>query len=249
MRKLILHIPHASTHLPSKEGYVVDNSILENEILKLTDWYTDDLFSNSQDDDCIAPFSRIFCDVERFSNDAEEVMAQFGMGMIYEKTDNGTTMRVVTEELRNKILHDYYTPHHQKLISLVNQEINRNQKAVIVDCHSFPNLPNQRALDRTDFRPDFNIGFDPFHCNQNLVNEAQSFLQAKGYTVGINRPYSGSLVPDPWYLKDKSVQSIMLEVNRKLYLEENKQHKSSSYEKTKNTIQEFLNTLRNSKRI
>lgn len=246
MKKLILHIPHASTHIPSKQGYVIDDALIQNEILKLTDWHTDDLFSNSHDDCCIAPFSRIFCDVERFPNDADEVMAKFGMGMIYEKTDSGTTMREVTAELRNSILHDHYLPHHQKLITLVNQELHRNEKALIVDCHSFPHLPNIRALDQTDFRPDFNIGFDTFHCNENLVQEVQTFLEAKGYVVGINRPYSGSLVPQPWYLKDDSVQSIMLEVNRKLYLKENTQQKSTSYEKTKKTTQEFLNILRNS---
>ncbi len=247
MKKLILHIPHAATNIPSKEGYCVEDIVLEQEIEKLTDWYTDDLFANDIDYSCKAPFSRIFCDVERFPNDAEEVMAQFGMGMLYEKTDSGAAMRIVSQELREKILQEYYQPHHQQLINIVNQELNRKGNALIVDCHSFPNKPNQRVLDRSDFRPDFNIGFEAFHCNINIVKEAQSFLEAKGYTVGINRPYSGSLVPSPWYQKDKRVQSIMLEVNRKLYLDANTTLKSVTYEKTKKTIQEFLNILRNSR--
>jgi hypothetical protein len=43
------------------------------------------MFDSDQDDKIIAPFSRIFCDVERFSDDELEVMAKSGMGVLYEK--------------------------------------------------------------------------------------------------------------------------------------------------------------------
>jgi N-formylglutamate deformylase len=82
MKKLVLHIPHSSTTIPKVEGYIVSQSILNSEILKLTDWYTDDLFQNNIDKDVLAPFSRIFCDVERFSEDEKEVMSKFGMGVL-----------------------------------------------------------------------------------------------------------------------------------------------------------------------
>jgi len=65
-QKLVLHIPHSSTDIPSREGYIVDLPSLEIEILKLTDWYTDDLFHSDEEDMIKAEFSRIFCDVERY---------------------------------------------------------------------------------------------------------------------------------------------------------------------------------------
>ncbi|MFN5250330.1 MAG: N-formylglutamate amidohydrolase, partial [Bacteroidota bacterium] len=72
-KKLILHIPHSSTLIPFFEGYVVDSMALEKEMLKLTDWYTHDLFHSDADEMIIAGFSRIFCDPERFPDDAQEV--------------------------------------------------------------------------------------------------------------------------------------------------------------------------------
>ena len=63
-KKAILHIPHASIHIPSLEGYEVKRDVLNNEILKLTDWHTDDLFYSAIDEVINAPFSRVFCDVE-----------------------------------------------------------------------------------------------------------------------------------------------------------------------------------------
>ena len=43
-KKIILHIPHSSTKISLYDGYLVDSTVLDKEILKLTDWYTDDLF-------------------------------------------------------------------------------------------------------------------------------------------------------------------------------------------------------------
>ena len=37
----------------------------------------------------IAGFSRIFCDPERFTDGTQEIMAQYGMGVLYEKSDEG----------------------------------------------------------------------------------------------------------------------------------------------------------------
>ncbi|MBQ3663473.1 MAG: N-formylglutamate amidohydrolase [Clostridia bacterium] len=37
----------------------------------------------------------------------------------------------------------------------------------------------------------------------------------------MNRPYSGSMVPLAYYRKDRRVMSLMIEVNRSLYMEEN----------------------------
>ena len=62
---LILHIPHASHRIPLDRGYVVGQKTLDQEIIKLTDWYTDDLFLFKDSIPIKADFSRIFCDTER----------------------------------------------------------------------------------------------------------------------------------------------------------------------------------------
>ena len=49
MKQLILHIPHSSSNIPLKDGYVMSDEVLNGEILKLTDWYTDDLFQSPND--------------------------------------------------------------------------------------------------------------------------------------------------------------------------------------------------------
>lgn len=244
MKNLILHIPHSSIIIPFKDGYCVTDEILNQEILKLTDWYTDDLFENESDISCKAPFSRIFCDTERFSDDSQEVMAKFGMGVLYDKTDSGEPLRHVSADLRTRILSEFYWEHHHQFTEKVKNQLEQFNLAIIVDCHSFPHIPLQRSLDKSDFRPDFNIGTDAFHTPQKIIAASRDFFAEKGYTLGVNAPYYGTIVPMDFYNKNNKVQSIMLEVNRHLYLKEQTNEKSDQYLETKKVIQDFLNLVR-----
>ncbi|MDG4945111.1 N-formylglutamate amidohydrolase [Weeksellaceae bacterium KMM 9713] len=243
MKKIILHIPHASAHFPSKENYVVTEKALQEEVLKLTDWYTDELFEFEKGIPIKANFSRIYCDPERFVDDAKEVMAKRGMGVLYERTEEGLILRNVTPSMRKEILEECYHPHHERLEKAVSEQFEKYQKALIVDCHSFPNTPLPRALDKSPNRPDFNIGTDQFHTPRYLVSAAKEFFQEKGYNVGVDWPFTGSLVPIKYYQRSFDVNSIMLEVNRSLYLEDDSNQKSSSFNKTKQVIQEFLEVM------
>jgi N-formylglutamate deformylase len=245
MKKLILHIPHSSTIIPLKDGYIVPDEILQSEILKLTDWYTEELFHSEEDEMIIAPFSRIFCDPERLPDDELEVMAQFGMGAVYEKTDSGVTMRLVSAELREHVINQYYWSHHRKFSYAVAGQLAQNGQAMIIDCHSFPDIPIEQSLDKRPDRPDFNIGTDAFHTPPRLTDLSEQFFRERGYSVGIDWPYSGSIVPLEYYQKDKQVKSIMLEVNRKLYLNEGSPEKSKDYKQTKVVIKDYLNWIRN----
>jgi len=62
MKILILHLPHSSTDISFYDGYLLEKKQLDHEILKLTDWYTDELFFSKDDEMIVVDFSRIFCD-------------------------------------------------------------------------------------------------------------------------------------------------------------------------------------------
>ena len=47
-----------------------------------------------------------------------------------------------------------------------------------------------------------------------------SELQRLGYLTARNEPFSGTIVPLKHYRKDQRVQSLMIEINRKLYVKE-----------------------------
>lgn len=88
----IFNIPHASINIPDIHNYT-DLEELDNDILKLTDWCTDIIFEVDQVDFVRANFSRMFCDIERFRNDDEEIMSKYGRGVYYTHSDNGNEIR------------------------------------------------------------------------------------------------------------------------------------------------------------
>ena len=65
-----------------------------------------------------------------------------------------------------------------------------------------------------------------------------------GYTLGINKPYNGSVVPKAFYRKDSRVMSIMVEVNRNLYMDEVAGTKKDTFRSIKKKIRTLLRSLR-----
>ena len=244
MKKLILHIPHASTNIPYLDGFQIGKQEIDHELLILTDWHTDDLFEDPECISVVADFSRIFCDPERFVNDEQEPMAKLGMGVLYTQTESGKVMRTISEESRTRILNEFYFKHHQKLNEVVKEQLEESGTALILDCHSFPNTPVRRNSDQSVPRPDFNIGTDAFHTRKDLVEATMNFFAERNLTCFLNAPFSGSMVPIDYYQKNRNVQSIMLEINRRLYLRPESSQPSADYEKTKVLVRSFMDLLK-----
>lgn len=182
----------------------------------MTDWKTDELFAYSSMGSFVFPWSRLFCDVERFIDD--EPMEQQGHGICYTKDSFGVHLRHVTDEERQDIIEKYYKPHHTEFSIACNQCLSLFKEVVIVDCHSFSDEVLPHESDKDVIRPDFCLGTDEFHTPQILVDEIKNYLESKDFVVFINKPFAGTIVPLVHYKKNKDLKSIMIEVNRKLYL-------------------------------
>jgi N-formylglutamate amidohydrolase len=102
---MILHIPHSSRHIPEalRNQYVLDDHAMEEELTRVTDAFTDELFDYPHARRVIFPVSRLVVDVERFSRDRDEPMSRVGQGMIYTKTCLGG-------ELGSGLVFQHYSP-------------------------------------------------------------------------------------------------------------------------------------------
>lgn len=217
----IFHIPHARTEIPDQfMSDFMDANVVEEEIELLTDFATDKIFDIGELSKVIFPYSRVFCDVERL-DDKDEVMYKYGRGFYYTKTDSGELLRNNVNGNKALIHKDYYQHHHKKLTDLVHKKLGESGFALIVDCHSFSDLPFKSDMEQGLQRPDFCIGTDDFHTPEWLTKMVRGFLLQQGYSVEINYPYKGTIVPLEFYQKNDQVHSIMIEVNRKLYMKGN----------------------------
>ena len=213
---LIFHIPHSSTFIPFKIGY--DESLIENEIQLLTDWYTDKIFDVEGTKKLVTPWSRVFCDVERLDDENEE-MFKMGRGFYYTKTDDGKDLRDEHRlDIKTLIKQKYYNKHHRIFENLVQETLDVNGFATIIDCHSFSNVPFKTDLNQDLNRPDICIGIDDYHTPLWLLHLIKNKFVGEGFSVKINNPYSGTIVPQKFYKTYSLVSSIMIEINRDLYM-------------------------------
>jgi N-formylglutamate deformylase len=231
---VVLHIPHSSRHVPADERHAIrlNDGALNSELLSMTDAYTDELFPLMpvEAGRLVFPVSRLVCDVERFPKDEEEPMAAREMGVIYTRTSTGEVLRAQPDAAHRQTLLDrWYWPHHSRLERLVNDVAARSGVCLIIDCHSFPSVALPYELDQTSNRADICIGTDPFHTPPALRDAIVAAGKEEGYSVAVDAPFSGALVPLSSYRKNHRILSVMIEVNRRLYMEEDSGMKRHSF--------------------
>jgi N-formylglutamate deformylase len=224
-RLVVVHIPHASLVIPPdiRETFVVLGRELEQEQLRMTDRYTDELYRGlaAPDATICFPVSRLVVDPERFLDDEGEPMAAKGMGATYMRTSDGLALRdAISGPERQQLLSRFYEPHHRNLTRAVHSALAARGKCLIVDGHSFPSGPLPCDLDQTPQRPDICIGSDSRHTPQWLAREAVDVFTRRGLRVEVNRPFSGAMVPAQCYGTDMRVHGVMIEINRRLYMDE-----------------------------
>jgi N-formylglutamate deformylase len=214
--QIILHIPHSSTEIPFYDGYNID--LIDFQTNLLVDHATDKIFRISDVEALIFPYNRIFCDVERL-DDEHEVLFEKGRGFFYTKTDDNQDLRMVIPEIKTKVKSMFYDTHHRKLEEMVDERLKNYSSAIIIDCHSFTNEPFDSDIDKSPYRPDICLGTDKFHTPKWLIDHFEKYFVNNGFSVKIDSPYSGTIVPLKHYNKDNRVLSIMIEINRKLYMD------------------------------
>jgi N-formylglutamate deformylase len=223
---IVIHIPHASVVVPDDVAgaFLAPHREIRAEILRMTDWFTDELFAPPPELAAAmvaAPVSRLVVDTERFRDDSREAMASRGMGAIYTRMSDGRPLRtLLSADERAQWLARWYDPHHEALTGAVGRGLERAGRCLIVDAHSFPSAPLPYEPDQTPDRPDICLGVDPFHTPSALRERARRYFEAAGLNVDIDRPFAGTITPQRYYGKSRGVASIMIEVNRRLYMDE-----------------------------
>jgi N-formylglutamate deformylase len=248
VREVLFHIPHSSTLIPNelRDDFCLSDSELIEEIRLMTDWHTSELFRRAVQGlghSIEFPVSRILMDPERFPDDTNELMSKVGMGMIYTKTSHGKPLRynqAEQDERRQQLLNRYYLPHHDELMRTTTRAIDQGKTAIIIDCHSFPSIPLPYEFVQNTDRPEICIGTDDFHTPDWLKDNLLKEFETLGYLVSVNTPFSGSLTPHKFYQKDKRVCSIMIEINRSLYMDEITTERVGRFENIANDIENAL---------
>lgn len=204
---IIIHIPHSGLKIPKNN--FTNEVLLQEDVFESTDWYTDEIF-NTDLTTVKTNLSRIYVDFERLE---EDDMDKFGRGFYYTNNVDGILFRDNSE--KENVL-KLFKKYHNDFDVLVDEKLKENGFCTIIDCHSF----NEEKLSfESDLqRPEICIGTNEFHTPKWLIEKTINFFKNEEFEVLENSPYSGTFVSQKHYGKDKRVFSIMIEINKKLYL-------------------------------
>jgi len=239
---VIAHVPHGSIFIPEdvRRYIVLSDMDLQRELLLMTDRYTPELFEGivaSGGLSFVNNYSRLVVDPERFEDDKDEVMSSRGMGAVYTRTAHQQVLRKdLTEIEKEALLSAYFRPYHKKLECEVQKLRERFGRCLIIDCHSFSSMALPYELDQSSLRPDICLGTDSFHTPNELIASVRSFCEAHGLNVAIDKPFAGTYVPLKYLGKNKSISSIMVEINRSLYMDEITGDKLRSFSEAKRMV-------------
>jgi N-formylglutamate deformylase len=244
--RIVLHIPHSSREIPDdiRPSLKLSDDALQHELNRMTDHMTVELFELESATRVIYPVSRLVVDPERFTDDSQEAMAAKGLGVVYTKREDGTPLRSeLTAENRQGLIDRFYVPHHQALEKAVERALEEHGQCIIIDCHSFPLKPLSYEEPSGEERPDICFGTDDFHTSEQLLDAAQGAYAEAFEIWGVNDPFSGTIVPMHYWQKNRRVQSIMIEVRRDLYWDDQKGAPSKRWEATKKSLQAVLEAI------
>lgn len=218
--KILLHLPHVSFDVPNYfyKGLIIPKLLFRKYNLEMSDLGVDYLLKDLPGMKIKPPYSRLFCDVERFRDDKKERMSQYGEGLLYTKTYDGILFHKHDEIYRKKVL-TYYDTYHQKLDEITKGLLSFDDELLILDCHSFSDKMASYFF-KPPF-PDICIGIEKDFFDEEILHRIIEEIKKRGHTYQINYPYQGSLVPNCIYNKKviyKKVVSIMLEINKRIYL-------------------------------
>ena len=226
---VIKHIPHASLEFPEIYKDRLDFALIavfgedyQIQNYKLTDLFVDELFKDIEGVEVKAPYTRLYCDVEKYRDDSKESMSKYGMGYIYTRNIfNGNPYlrnQMIGGLLVDKDIDSYYEEHHKKLTLETRKILKSGKKVLLLDLHSFSD-EQARLIGKEEPFPDICIGVNGDHYDKRVLDLIIEEIKNRGLTYQINHPYSGSIIPNDLTKEEvDNICSIMIEVNKRIYL-------------------------------
>jgi N-formylglutamate deformylase len=116
-----------------------------------------------------------------------------------------------------------------------------NGSVWLIDWHSMKSVGNSMTPDGPGaVRPDFIVSDgDGTTADPAFTNTVVRILEALGYTVAVNDPYTGGTIVKRIGSPGRGVHSLQIEINRALYLDEETVRKNSGAEKLADSLSKF----------
>jgi N-formylglutamate deformylase len=245
--------PHSGNLYP--RSLVAMSRLGPTALRRSEDAYVDELFEAAVA--CGAPmiaarFPRAYLDVNRSPAEIDTEMFDGALGVAIDPASArvnaglGVIPRVVRDgaeiyrhklpprEAEDRLAH-FYRPYHAALALLVKETLARFGAAVVIDCHS---MPSAAAVPDVVLGDRYGMSAAPL-----LVRHAERAFQAQSFVCARNVPYAGGYTTLLHGRPARGVHALQIEINRSLYLNEERIERSPGFARIQMRIGAALRAL------
>ena len=261
---LVLDSPHSGTDYPADFNFACDFLVLrtaeDTHVEKLYD------FAPALGVHWVeAFFPRSYLDANRNTTEMDIAMldatwpeaieadvnimskVRLGKGLLWRTTDDGEPIyrRKLTVAEAQARIQNCWKPYHAAVAQAIDAAHAAHDYSIHINCHSMPAMSTASATDYPgEVHADFVVGDrDATTASAALSQLVMDHLRALGYDVAYNHPYKGVELVRRYSDPAAQRHSIQLEINRKLYMNEQTLEISDGFEALKISLRSLIDKL------
>ena len=248
---VIFSSPHSGRFYPP--AFLAQLKVPEMDLRRTEDAFIDELFAATVRHGATlihATYPRSYVDLNRDANELDRQMfedglprtagrptphVRAGLGSLPKIGAAGQQIyatRLSRAEGRDRLtrIHDVY---HATLQAELETQRAKTGQVLLIDCHSMPS----QQVGRKNL-PDVILG-DRFgsSCAPGLTLTVEKALRSQGLSVSRNAPYAGGYTTRRYGRPQSGQHALQIELNRGLYLDEQRVEKSAGFERLKDALE------------
>jgi N-formylglutamate amidohydrolase len=251
---LVVDSPHSGRAYPEDFGHAAPLALLR----RAEDAFVDDLFESAPQHGAgflKALFPRSYVDPNRHEGEIDEGMlddawphrieaserTEMGLGLIRRLIKGNVPVYdrlLPVREVEARIA-GYHRPYHDELELMLGEAHRRFGAVWHVNAHSMKALGRKRGqpIPRDDFVLGDLLGES---CDPDFTDFVAATLRGFGYSVRLNHPFKGAALVQRFGRPRDGRHSLQIEVNRGLYMDEDRIEKTSGFDALRRDIDRLL---------
>ena len=258
IKPFLLTIPHSGERVPIETPWL--SGLSEQVLMFDVDRYVDRLYAPSIQDfdlrNVKTEWHRYAVDLNRWPDDVDcdsvqghkNPSGKFPRGLHWAITTMGERLMPgpMSLALHHELVQKYFEPFHQEVRrELAELKATGATRRFHIDAHSMPSVGTSEHRDPGERRADAVISdCDGKSCSAFFRDLVVSAYEKAGFKVRLNWPYKGGRVTETYGRPSEGQESIQVELNRALYMDEkSKALLSDRLEPMQKSLKDALQTV------
>jgi N-formylglutamate deformylase len=169
-----------------------------------------------------------------------------GLGLLKRLSRYGEPLqerKLTIDEVQERLA-IYHEPYHAELARMLSQMKQQHGVAFQLSCHCMSAVGAPTHADPGKPRADFNLGnMNGATCSPEFMSFLTKTLEGLGHSVSLNFPYYGGELIARHADPPAGIESVFIEVNKKLFIDTKTFKKTANFDRLKSSIDKMLRAV------